>query len=119
MEAWLGASSTPRLPVVFSDGGPNLCCLTVSTWTFLAVLNRHCCTWAFSSGGGGFFLAAGHRFLAEAASLAAHSSRMHGLRGRWSTGSGVVACRLSCSIAWGDFLDQGLNRRLLHWHVDS
>lgn len=49
VEVWLGGSSTPRLPSVLSDGGPNLRYLTVSTWTFLVVLSLHCCTWAFSS----------------------------------------------------------------------
>ena len=81
VEVWLGGSSTPRLPSVLSDGGPNLRYLTVSTWTFLVVLSLHCCTWAFSSGGGGCFLAAACRFLLEAASFVAHGSRVHGLRG--------------------------------------
>ena len=60
-------------------------------------------------------------------------SRGHGLKlwlvgsevvapGLWSIGSAVVADRLSCSIAWGIFLDEGLNPCLLmgrwilyHW----
>ena len=36
-----------------------------------------------------------------------------------STGSVVVAHRLSCSMACGIFLDQGLNLCLLHWQTDS
>ena len=36
-----------------------------------------------------------------------------------STGSVVVTCRLSCSMACGIFLDQGSNPCPLHWQVDS
>ena len=36
-----------------------------------------------------------------------------------STGSIAVAHGLSCSLACGIFLDQGLNLCLLHWQVDS
>ena len=36
-----------------------------------------------------------------------------------STGSIAVAHGLSCSLACGIFLDQGLNSCLLHWRVDS
>ena len=36
-----------------------------------------------------------------------------------STGSGVVAHGLSCSVARGIFPDQGLNHCLLHWQVHS
>ena len=36
----------------------------------------------------------------------------------WSTGSVVVAHRLSCSVACGIFWDQGSNPCLLHWEVD-
>ena len=36
-----------------------------------------------------------------------------------STGSVVVAHRLSCSAACGVLLDQGLNLYLLHWQADS
>ena len=39
--------------------------------------------------------------------------------GLWSTGSIAVAHRLRCSMAWGIFLDQGLNLCLLHWQTDS
>ena len=63
--------------------------------------------------------------LIEVASLVAE----HRLQGTWasvavitglsSTGSVVVACRLSCSVMYGIFLDQGLNLCLLHWHMDS
>ena len=37
----------------------------------------------------------------------------------WSAGSVVVAHRLSCPVAGGIFLDQGLNPCLLGWQVDS
>ena len=36
-----------------------------------------------------------------------------------STGSIVVAHRLSCSMECGIFLDQGSNLCLLHWQADS
>ena len=36
-----------------------------------------------------------------------------------NTGSAVVAPRLSCSEAYGFFLDQGSNPGPLHWQVDS
>ena len=39
--------------------------------------------------------------------------------GPQSTGSVVVAHRLSCSAAWGIFQDQGSNLYLLHWQADS
>ena len=36
----------------------------------------------------------------------------------WSTGSIVVAHRLSCSATWGIFPNQGSNPCLLHWRAD-
>ena len=39
--------------------------------------------------------------------------------GLHSTGLKAVLCGLSCSLAWGIFLDQGLNPGLLHWQADS
>ena len=36
-----------------------------------------------------------------------------------STGSVVVGCGLSCSLAYGIFPDQGSNPCLPHWQVDS
>ena len=39
----------------------------------------------------------------------------HGLQ---STGSVLVMHEISCSFAWGIFLDQGLNLCLLHWQED-
>ena len=47
----------------------------------------------------------------------------HGLSGwvHWplGTGSKAVVHRLSCSIAFGIFLDQGSNLCLLHWQANS
>ena len=40
----------------------------------------------------------------------------HGL---YSAGSAVVVHRLSCPVARGVFLEQGLNLCPLHWQVDS
>ena len=37
----------------------------------------------------------------------------------WSAGSVVVAHGLHCSVAYGIFLDQGLNTCLLHWQTES
>ena len=36
----------------------------------------------------------------------------------WSTGSIVVAHRLSCSATWGIFPNQGSNPCLLHWQAE-
>ena len=68
-------------------------------------------------------------FSLVAASADYSSSRCTGFSLRWPlllrstgsrrTGSVVVAHRLSCSVACGIFLDQGLNPCPLHWQVDS
>ena len=42
-----------------------------------------------------------------------------GQRALGCTGSVTVVHRLSCSAAYGNFLDQGSNPRPLHWHRDS
>ena len=39
--------------------------------------------------------------------------------GFYSAGSAVVVHRLSCPVARGIFLEQGLNLCPLHWRVDS
>ena len=39
--------------------------------------------------------------------------------GLYSAGSVVVVHRLSCSVAYGIFPDQGSNTCLLHWQADS
>ena len=71
------------------------------------------------------FFAVVRRLLIVVASLVAE----HGLlgarasvvvaRGVQSAGSVVVAHGLSCSVACGVFLDQGLNLCPLHWEVNS
>ena len=73
----------------------------------LAALSLRCCTQAFSS-------------CSERARLlcCAGFSLWRLLLSR-STGSGVVAHRLSYSPACRVFLDGGLNSCLLHWQVDS
>ena len=43
----------------------------------------------------------------------------HGLRGLWHLGLVVVVHGLSCSVAFGIFLDQGLNPCPVHSQVDS
>ena len=55
----------------------------------------------------------GLRSLAAAGGLSVVAPRLQ------STGSVVVAHRLSCSSACGVFPDQGLNPCVLHWQVDS
>ena len=54
----------------------------------------------------------GLRSLAAAGGLSVVAPRLQ------STGSVVVAHRLSCSVACGIFPDQGLNPSLPHWQVD-
>ena len=74
---------------------------------------------------GGCSLAAVHGLLVQLASLVAED-RLLGLQASavvfprlQSTGSTVVLRRLSCSMACGIFLDQGLNPCLLHWQMHS
>ena len=73
-------------------------------YLLLAVLGLRCCL--------GFALVAESKVLTVVASLVSAS-------GLQSTGSVVVACRLSCSEACRLFLDQGSNLSLWHWQVDS
>ena len=100
---------------------------------FLAVLGLHCReSFSLVAASGGYSQVGRHGLLAAAASLIVE----HRL---WSTrASAVVACGLrscsslapehrlvvaapglSCSVACGTFLDQGLNLCLLHWQPDS
>ena len=56
--------------------------------------------------------------------LRSMGSGAHGLSSLWpprlqSTGSTVVAHRLSCCAAWGILLDQGSNLCLLRWQENS
>ena len=57
-----------------------------------------------------------HGLLIAVASLAVGS--VVAAPGLWSTGSVVVAHRLSCPAAYGIFPVQGSNQCLLHWQVD-
>ena len=78
----------------------------------LAVLGLCCYTWVFSScGGQGLLLVAVRRLLIVVASVC----------WAWALGSlasEVVVHRLSCSVACGIFLEQGLNLCPLHWQED-
>ena len=83
----------------------------------------HCCTRAFSScGKRGLLFVAVRGLLNVVASLVAEYGAWasvvvaHGLQ---STGSVVVAPRLSCSAACGILPDQGSNPCPLHWQADS
>ena len=63
--------------------------------------------------GVGQALVAMHRLLVVVASPVAE----YGPYGAWA--SVAEALELSCSIAWGIFLDQGLNLCPLHWQAAS
>ena len=52
-------------------------------------------------------------------SLRSTDAGVHGLPWLQHMGSVVVAHRLSCSMAWGIFLDRGLNPCSLHWQADA
>ena len=91
-----------------------------------AMLALRCCT-AFSldqAASWSYSLVVVFGLLIALASLVRHR-----LQGAWasvtaaprfqSTGSVVVALRLSCSVAYGIFPDQGSNLCLLHWQADS
>ena len=81
---------------------------------YLAVLGFHYCTRTFSScDEQGLLFAVVLGLLIAVASLVVE----HRLESTWV--SGVEACGLSCPLACGIFLDQGLNLCLLHWQVDS
>ena len=96
-------------------------------WVFVAArgLFSSCGEW-------GLLFVELHGLLIAVASLVAeHRLQAHGLQQLWhmgsvvvarglqSTGSVVVAHQLSCSVACGIFLDQGLNPCPLHWQADS
>ena len=98
--------------------------LDVSFIYFLAILHLHCRVWAFSSclehgcsgcgaqasHGGGFSCCRAQALGCGPLVVAAH--------GLESTGSVVMAQGLSCSMASGIFLDQGLNPCLPHQQAD-
>ena len=63
--------------------------------------------------GAGLLFLAAWGLLVAAASLVAD-------RGLWGAQASVVVTRwLSCPVACGIFLDQGLKPRPLHWQMDS
>ena len=90
------------------------------------MLGLHCrAGFSLVSASRGYSRVAVHGLLIAVASLVAEH-RLQGARasvvvapGRSSSGSIVVAHRLSCSAPCGFFPDQGLNPCLLHWQVDS
>ena len=102
-------------------------------YLFLAVFGLHCCTQAFSSCGewGLLFVEVCGLLIVVASLVAEHRLQAHRLQQLWHVGSVVVACGLqstgsvvvahglSCSVACGIFLDQGLNPCPLHWQADS
>ena len=57
--------------------------------------------------------------LAVQASVSVACSLLVAAQGLGSPGSVDVAHRLSCPLACGIFLDQGLNPCPLHWQADS
>lgn len=79
---------------------------------FLTVVDLCCYMWAFSncSKRGLLFILLYGLFVAVASLV---ENRL------WSSGSVVVADRLSCFAACGVFLDHGLNRCPTHCKVDS
>ena len=78
------------------------------TYLFLAVLGLRCCVgFSLVVASGGCSVVTASRLPVVVASLVV----AHGLRG---TGSGVVVHGLSCPMACGIFLNQGLNLCLLH-----
>ena len=77
---------------------------------FLAALRLHCCLWAFSTCGE-------RRLLCSCGAQASHwggRAQFPGMRA-----SIVMANGLSCSVACGVFLGQGLNQCRLHLQADS
>ena len=77
---------------------------------FLAALGLHCCA-GFSLVAVGWLLVAEHCVQRVWASGVA-APRL------WRTGSVVVVHGLSCSVACGILLGQGLYLCLLHWQTD-
>ena len=76
-----------------------------------------CCGARASHCGG--FSCCGAQALGTRASQLWHAGSVVVARGLWSAGSVVVVHGLSCSVACGIFLDQGLNLCPLHWQADS
>ena len=81
----------------------------------LAVLGLGCCKWAFSICGEQGLLS--HRGARVFPLLFVVASLFCGAQGMRA--AGVVVHRLSCPMAWGIFLAQGLNPRSLHRQANS
>ena len=75
---------------------------------------RSCCAAFALVGYGGGWAAAAERWLLAAAACPAVERRLQGLRA-----SIVVTRELSCTMARGIFLGQGMNLCLLHWQANS
>ena len=102
-----GKSHGPRSLACYSPWGHKKF-KTVPIYLFLVVLGLCCFARAFSRcGEWGYF------------SLWCMGFSLWWLLLLWSTGSVVVAHRLSCSMACRIFPDQGSNPCTLHWQVDS
>ena len=86
----------------------------------LAVLSLHCCT-GFSRvvASGCYSLVAVHRLLTVVASLCCGAWALVVACGLQRAGSVVAVHGLSCSMACGIFLGQGLNWCPLHCKADS
>ena len=98
-----GETNTCSLHTVLSQ------CL-LKKYLFLAIVNLHCCA--------GFSLVVVAALVAEHGLQSVRASVI-AAPGLQSTGSIIVVRGLSCSMAYGIFLDQGLNPCLLHWQADS
>ena len=83
-------------------------------YLFLAALGLLCCAWAFSSCGKWGLL-----FCCGAQASHCRGFSCCGARALGTRASVVVAHGLSCSVACGIFLDQGLNPFPMHWQADS
>ena len=107
---------------VLSQGPPydfifHLILIVYLSILFLAGLGLHCCIQAFSSCGmwvphcGGFSCCRAQAVGSEASVVPAPIL--------YSRGSVFMVHRLSCPVACGIFLDQGLNLGFLHWQMNS
>ena len=93
-------------------------------YSFVAarVLGLRCCEFAFSScSRPGLSPVAARRLPPRCSGFSSLNLWAQGWRlpGLQDTGSGVVVCGLSCSLACTIFLTQGSNLCLLHWQMDS
>ena len=87
--------------------------INYSIYLFLAVLDLHCCTWAFSSCKWGL--------LSSCSVWVSHCDGFSCCRAQalGCVGSAVVAHRLNCPVVCGILPDQGSGLCPLHWQMDS